>query len=227
MLPPFTEWRKANIKQFPYGKRRQAKEEYQRLEKEQNEMLSFVTVDSSHTHSYTIPCKTATPPSSFACKPCPVTISTDYPVIKEEGNNPMNSYASATIAAPTTETQDQRKYLERRLQEVYNTKRDPLESKFGLTDDEAPKDAVDFKKRIEAGQFTFREYKDGRWFYWADAIKWRDPAKKEDMDGFNAAKADLKAKKQAALDIIKINDPADGLKAIKDLESWEPTGAAN
>ena len=164
---------------------------------------------------------------SLACTPCPATVCTDYPAIKEEGNNPMNSYASATIAAPTTEAQDQRKYLARRLEEVYDILRYPLEAKFGLADDEAPTSAKEFKERIEAGQFTFREHKDGRYFYWMDAIKWRDPSKKEDKEGFAAACKDLKAKKQAALDIIKIDEPKAGLDAIKALEAWTPTGAAN
>lgn len=139
----------------------------------------------------------------------------------------MSAYASATVAAATTETQDQRKYLERRLQDVYSSKRDPLEAKFGLVDDDAPVDAADFEKRIKDGAFTMRTGDKYRFWHWTDLIQWRHPDRKQDTEGFTAAKEDLKAKKQVALDTIKIEDPKAGLEAIKALEAWEPTGAVN
>lgn len=153
--------------------------------------------------------------------------------VKQEGNNPMN-YASASISTPATETQDQRKYLERRLFEVYADKRDPLESLFGLLDDHAPQTPAELAARIADGKFTIRGTGDdtknaAHYRYWgaAELIQWRDPAKKADMDGFKAAKDALKAERQKALDIIKIDDPKSGLEAIKALEAWTPTGAAN
>jgi hypothetical protein len=147
----------------------------------------------------------------------------------------MNYASASVIATPqTTEVQDQRKYLERRLGEVYETKREPLEALFGLIDDDAPRGPEELAKRLAEGKYSVRgagddaknAHKYNHW-YGADLIVWRDPAKKADHDGFKAAKEDLKAKRQAALDAIKIDEPKAGLDAIKALEAWEPTGAAN
>jgi hypothetical protein len=151
---------------------------------------------------------------------------------QEEGNNPMN-YATATVQAGTTETQDQRKYLTNRLQEVYSDKRDPLEAAFGLTDDDAPKGPLELAERLKDGKFTVRYMETGtnpdvyRYWHWTDLIQWRDPAAKRDEDGFKKAIEELRALHQAALDTIKIDEPKAGLEAIKALEAWKPTGAAN
>lgn len=183
---------------------------------------------ASHAHSLA-PC-TATP-----CPPVPSTLSWKCKAVQkqEEECIPMN-YASASISAPATETQDQRRYLERRLQEVYADKRDGLESKFGLTDDDTPVGPAEVAKRIADGKFIIRGTGDDaknatRYTYWSlgDLIQWRDPAKKADQAGFDAARLDLKAKRQEALDAIKIDEPKAGLDAIKALEAWTPTGAAN
>lgn len=169
--------------------------------------------------------------------PCDKPQCTEVPkkkgffVKKQEEENLMN-YASASISAPATETQDQRKYLSKRLDEVYRTKRDPLEGIFGLTDDATPQGPKEVSERIAAGKFVIRglEGEAGRdYSYWAggDLIQWRDPAKKADQDGFTAAKKDLKAKYQTTLDTIKIDEPKAGLDAIKALEAWEPTGKSS
>ena len=150
-----------------------------------------------------------------------------YGCKQEEGNNPMN-YASASISTPATETQDQRKYLQSRLQDVYGAKKSPLQAQFGLIDDDAPETMKDLQERIAAGKFTFLDEKDARpYHHWTEMLRWRDPAKKADQDGYTAAKTELKAKYQAALDTIKIDEPKAGLEAVKALEAWTPTGAAN
>ena len=158
-----------------------------------------------------------------------------YSCKQEEGNNPMN-YATATVQAATTETQDQRKYLTRRLDEVFYEKERPLYAAFGLTDDEPPSTPKELKARIADGKFTIvglpkddDEDEDEMYFYggWSRLIRWRDPAKKADQDGYDAARKELKAKYQEALDTIKIDEPKAGLDAVKALEAWEPKGAAN
>lgn len=156
--------------------------------------------------------------------------------IKQEGNNPMN-YATATVQAGTTETQDQRKYLSQRLEDIYWELLRPLEAKFGLTDDERPLTPKDLKKRLADGMFVIKGIKDAEddeddeddYFYggWTNMIRWRDPAKKADHDGYVAAMKELQALRQKTLDIIKIDEPKAGLDAIKALEAWTPTGAAN
>lgn len=192
-----------------------------------------LSVNTSHTHTYffaSLP--TATTFRKAKCQPCsPCGVPAAFN--QEQGNNPMN-YASASISTPATETQDQRKYLTKRLEDVYCNLRDPLEATFGLIDDETPSSPKDLAERLAAGKFIIRGYGDDaknadRYRYWptAELIQWRDPAKKADTEGFEVARKALKAEKQKALDIIKIDEPKAGLEAIKVLEAWTPTGAAN
>lgn len=155
---------------------------------------------------------------------------------KKEGNNPMN-YATATVHAATTETQDQRKYLQRRLEDIYIRKERPLYAAFGLTDDVAPSTPKELKARIADGKFTIiglpkdeedeDDFDDCYYGGWSRLIRWRDPAKKADQDGYDAARKALQDEFQKAMDTIKIDDVKAGLEAVKALEAWEPTGAAN
>lgn len=158
------------------------------------------------------------------CSPAPANYGIG--ANKEEGNNPMN-YASATVTAATTEVQDQRKYLENRLRDVYSEKRNPLEATFGLIDDDAPTGPAELAKRLADGAYTLKTGDKYAYWGWFDLIQWRHPDRKQDTEGFSAAVAALKAEKQKALDIIKIEDPKAGLDAIKALEAWTPTGKAN
>jgi hypothetical protein len=191
--------------------------------------------DKMHTHTLS---DFVVMPGTYCLAPTPVPCTAPVKkgcIKKQEEENLMNYASASVIATPaTTETQDQRKYLAKRLDEVYHNHRDGLEAKFGLTDDEAPHGPKELAERLAAGKFSIRgtgddEKNAGSYRYWTagDLIRWRDPAKKADQDGFDAARADLKAKKQAALDIIKIDEPKAGLDAVKALEAWEPTGAAN
>jgi hypothetical protein len=156
---------------------------------------------------------------------------------QEEGNNPMN-YATATVQASTTETQDQRKYLEKRLQSVFYEKDAPLYADFGLRDDDPPSTPEELEDRIKAGRFIIRGKKtdagkfddDDDVYYgyggWASLIRWRDPAKKADLDGYENAKTALGNARQEAMDIVKIKDVEAGLEAVKALKDWKPTPAA-
>lgn len=187
-----------------------------------------------HTHTINIPKVGAATPSNwltFSLAPLQeAECNPDSYGFKQEGITPMN-YASASVTTAPTETETQRKYLEKRLYEVYHDKREPLEAKFGLTDDPYPQDGKDLAQRIKDGKFIIRgvdtDEQIPSYYGTYDLIRWRDPAKKADQEGFDAAKADLKEKRQAALDTIKIDDVKAGLEAVKSLETWEPTGAAN
>lgn len=163
---------------------------------------SFVSVVTDQP----APCKKA---FSFGCK-------------QEEGNNPMN-YATATVQAATTETQDQRKYLEKRLQEVYHDKRDNLEAHFGIIDDDAPNGPAELAERLKDGKYTLRTGDRYQYWHWTELIQWRHPDRKQDFEGFEAAKKDLQSLRQKSLDTIKIDDVKACLDAVKALEAWEPT----
>lgn len=203
--------------------------------------------EKMHTHTYTTTPDSVsipkgrvayTPPSYSSLGTVEVTPSWSehYFGKQKEGNNPMN-YATATVHAATTETQDQRKYLQRRLEDIYYQKERPLYVTFGLTDDEAPTTPKELKARIADGKFVIiglpkddedeDDFDDCYYGGWSRLIRWRDPAKKADQDGYDAARKALKAEYQKAMDTIKIDDVKAGLEAVKALEAWKPTGAAN
>ncbi len=180
-----------------------------------NNLCSLVSLSTDQP----VPCKKG---FSFGCK-------------QEEGINPMN-YATATVHAATTETQDQRNYLQSRLEDIYYTKERPLYAQFGLTDDEAPTTPKELKARITDGKFVIiglpkddaeDDFDDCYYGGWSRLIRWRDPAKKADQNGYEAARKELKDEYQKAMDTIKIDDVKAGLEAVKALEAWKPTGAAN
>lgn len=200
-----------------------------KFSKKKAKMNSAFTVCTGQTYDidYTMPCSLGTvevAPSGFK-----------FGLKQKEGNNPMN-YATATVQAGTTETQDQRKYLSNRLEEIYWAKIRPLEAQFGLTDDDRPTTPKELKKRIEEGKFIIKGIKDAEddeddeddYFYnnWHHMLRWRDPAKKADHDGYEVANKELRALRQKTLDIIKIDEPKAGLDAIKALEAWEPSKTA-
>jgi len=233
---PYSSWKKSNreaLRNISIPDRRRLYEIYKTnrelINKEEKKMSASKSIwFSSPKTSTNVVLGTIEVDCPLACvksEPCPPP-AIDWSGY-QEGNNPMNSYATATVQAGTTETQDQRKYLEKRLHEVYSEKRDPLEATFGLIDDDAPTSASDFKDRVEKGAFTFRTGDKYQYWHWTDLIQWRHPDRKRDDEGFKAALEDLKAARQKALDDIKIKDPETGLKAVIDLQSWEPTGKAN
>lgn len=208
---------------------------YQSYLKSEKEKMNTVTISpgtwtvcEGQTYAFNHTMK-----NSFACAktcPTPEPIYPDWLGKQKEGNNPMN-YATATVTAATTETQDQRKYLARRLDDIYYGLERPLFATFGLTDDEAPSTPKELKARIADGKFTIiglpkddEDEDEDDFFYggWSRMIRWRDPAKKLDRDGYDAARKELKAEYQKALDTIKIDEPKAGLDAVKAFEAWVP-----
>jgi len=225
--------------------KRERRKLYQEYEKEYK-MNTAPTVPAaitgistaSYIDNWTFPPVTLQSYGSLACTTCPDLEKYIRPVNKEEGNNPMN-YATATVQAGTTETQDQRKYLTQRLENIYYKLEAPLYAQFGLDDDMPPSSPKELKERIKAGKFTIKGIKadvdgeddyddDGIYFgSWASMIRWRDPSVKADSEGYEAARKELMDLRQKTLDTIKIDEPKAGLDAIKALEAWKPTGAAN
>lgn len=135
----------------------------------------------------------------------------------------MSAYAHATmIAAPADPDAAKRCRLEYRLNDIYVTKKNELRKKFGLIDDDEPKNPKEMDERIKAGKFIIKGLNDDKprnWFCWYEALRWRDPAVKEDQDGFDAAKKDLKKAFVETQDIIAIKDPEAGLEAMKAFEA--------
>ena len=111
-------------------------------------------------------------------------------------------------------------YLTQRVYDVYKSKKETLRHAFGLIDDDAPYKASDMVARIKEGRYIIEDEQDAmNWMSPLTFIRWRSPDLKQDVDGYEKAKALLKTARQAALDIISTLTPADGLKALQDFEA--------
>lgn len=152
------------------------------------------------------------------------------PAKSKKGNNPMryyDEYNDVYVDAPPAQTDDyqKRNYLQGRIYETQSAKNHDLMKTFGLVDDDAPATAKEFIQRIQDGKFVLKkETEDKKTYRPADFITWRDPAVLEDQEGFAAASVKFSVAVTDAVDTAKIAaDPADGLKALKALEAWQPT----
>lgn len=153
-----------------------------------------------------------------------------YKTNKEEGNNPMYMSKDTPIDL------QQKTYLNDRARNVFYSLIEKLNKQFFISDEDAPKTLADLKDRIANGKFIIGS-DDGEMIGandWDDeenkpswniysAIRWRDPAKKADFKGKEAAVNELSKKHTATKDQIMIGTPADGLKALQDLEAWVPS----
>lgn len=149
---------------------------------------------------------------------------------KQEVENTM--YIDKTLPIEN----QQKTYLSERVRTVFYDLQIKLNAQFFIDDDKAPTTLKDFKDRIANNKFTLTNYDGERinasdWdddedtAAWgiAGAIHWRDPAKKADLAGKEAALIELSKKLTETKDAIMIGTPADGLKALQDLEAWVPS----
>jgi hypothetical protein len=175
------------------------------------------------------------PKAQLAAKPWPGSN------IKED-TNPMrygekNTVATALVTAPPTLEQDQKTYLTRRLDNLfYDAIDNKLRKQFNIGVTGSPSTYAELIDMIKNDKFKLDEDKIKKvekarasgdiWCYGnTDGIIWDLP--KPDRNGYHAATVEYEVKKRVAMDVIMVNSAADGLAAIKALESWEPTGAAN
>ena len=97
----------------------------------------------------------------------------------------------------------------------YNAER-KLERKYGLVDDEPPQTAQQFVDAITNKQYVLpaKEFDNGWMGNWY-GIKWRDPSKVVDRDGFNAAYTAMRNQGNELSLLIKVSPVADGYDAFK------------
>ena len=138
----------------------------------------------------------------------------------EKGNNPMYNIENDKYIASSKIN-----YLNERLEIADMSKRDDMLQTFGLVDDNTPRTWEEALARIQAGKFTFEKPKH-QWS-WTDGLRWRDPAKKEDHAGYDAACMTLATIRTAAKDAIMSGVYADGLSALKAFEAWTPKVTAH
>ena len=105
-----------------------------------------------------------------------------------------------------------------RLQMVKDEKNKDLRQKFGLEDDDAPKTAEEFLKRIEDKQFKLREKTAWSTTFW-ERVQWRDPAKEVDQEGYNAAYEELMDIFANTMDEVVVLPEAEGLTALNEFKA--------
>jgi len=145
---------------------------------------------------------------------------------KEPTMNTLNIVASAAQSGAQTLEQDTREYLRARLSKSFWSKTEGLRPAFGLEDDKPPATPKEVIERITSGMYMLpkddeegEDENDLNWYRPWDAIRWRDPAKKKDRDGYKLALKTLEKDRDASLDIIMTSDSKVGLEALQKFES--------
>lgn len=143
------------------------------------------------------------------------------------------SYMYAMTATPTpqqagnkeekmgTDIETARRHMDNRLYGIKSVKREALKTQFGLTDDAHPASFTELAARLKAGMFTLPT-DDGEFDRYDifDSLRWRDPAKKEDRPGFDAADKLMQAAATKVKDAIWVKtNPEDALAALEAFES--------
>jgi len=132
---------------------------------------------------------------------------------KEKETTMLDSQVSPEQAA--------RKHLLRRLSDAKDEKKLALRQQYGLDDEKAPKSPKEFLERIKAGKFVVpgaEDEKHPRYWDSYNAIRWRDPAVKEDQEGYDLAKVVLSKAARDVEDAIVVKTPEEGLKALQGFE---------
>ena len=114
----------------------------------------------------------------------------------------------------------QMNYLLARLTNLSYTKASELRKDFGLTDDPFPETPKELLARITEGKYVLpKESEDKSSFCPLDYIRWRDPAKLEDKEGYKAADKLFQVDYTTTKDQIWVKDLDTGLKALQDFEA--------
>ncbi len=116
----------------------------------------------------------------------------------------------------------ERNYLDGRAYNIYSNKKYDARIAFGLADEQSPQNPQALVDRIKAGLYVLPEQWNNecdtnpQWF--VHNIRWRDPKKVEDKDGYKAKCKVFEVEYQKLLDTIKIKDPTE---ALTELQAWE------
>ena len=114
---------------------------------------------------------------------------------------------------------DNIKYFTRRLFEIFDEKKRIIDKAFRFYDDNAPTTAKEAVERILAGKYILPEAKND---YGITHIRWRDPNKKEDLEGHEAASKVLLKLYLQSKDYIMIGDPQKAYEAVAFFGDYRP-----
>ena len=136
--------------------------------------------------------------------------SKDICVTKEAGKEPdMNTY---------DDVQNTRRYLIREIDHLSERTHTDLQHKFNMIDDNPPNFGKELVQRILDGKYSIPEsHKDWAYPY---SIRWHDPSKKEDKEGFKIAWDSFCTAEQGATDVANVLTAAEGLAALDDLREY-------
>ena len=132
--------------------------------------------------------------------------------------NYLNTNYAVACCPTQTEQKQEKMYMVDRMEMIRDEKVQDLRRRFGLEDDEAPRTAEDFLKRIEDKQFKLRDKTSWMTTFW-DRVQWRDPAKEVDQDGFNAAYEELMETFANTMDEVVVLPEVDGLAALNEFKA--------
>lgn len=142
------------------------------------------------------------------CKPAKSRKNTMY----------RDEYDCPSAGQPTD--QKQRDYLLAELNAIEYKARDKGERTFGLIDDPRPTTPADLVKRIQDGKFIIpKEFEEKKVYHPLEYIRWRDPAVKEDREGYEKFCETLQTESKQTERKIAIADPKDGLEILTAFES--------
>jgi hypothetical protein len=158
-----------------------------------------------------------------------------YKKITQEKERAMNPGAATSVAIaaypPQTETNErneQREYLKYRINDIRADKKEEAKKTFGLADDAWPRSPKELIERIQNGKVTVSK----RWteemddyFYsprtLIEFLRFRDPEKVEDKDGYKEYEKDLDETYQTLADSIMVNEPKQAMAEVQAWEAWE------
>lgn len=163
-------------------------------------------------------------------------------VKKKKEENPMRYDSvsvnpTVTVAAPVSDAATAREYLNRRISDIrWERVNCEFYKLFNLGVSTRPKTYKDLIEKITKGLFKLDEKRtkkidaliedDDFYGSYDDGIIWLGDVM-PDRDGFDAAVKAFDKLVQAARDTVAVGTPAEGLKAVQDLEAWQPTTKAN
>lgn len=142
----------------------------------------------------------------------PVTVSYAAAIPKKEKT--MNNM----IINQSDPDQNKVEYLIDRLSAVIKDKLQDARRKYGLTDDEEPRNGQEYVDRILSGKYIV-ENKTSSWLPPSSYIRWCDPAVKPDQTAYEKVRDALNELRTSTEDEIRIKSPADGLVALRAFES--------
>jgi hypothetical protein len=206
--------------QYGQKKRQRMKERF--FEEEERETMKYII--NKFDENVPVSLDTCTVSS---CSPCVSTDCVIYTIADGglvrsvngvELNEKEQEPTMATLNATADLVAQQKNYALNRLDSLKWNKREPMAVAFGLRDDDYPKNIKELRERFASGRYVIKGKDDDDFWGLGEAIRFRDPAKKEDREGYDEAQEKMDAAYTAARDTIVLTD-TDPVKVLTDFES--------